>query len=223
MHKAHAQDDLIPIQATPDVGFRGDERPHDSPRSGDKGVRCPKPGFSSSTNASSIAPFDEARRGRLRGSLCRAIVGMGDGPGDDATVGGDNCSRPTSRVSPSAMVFVVRRPNDLHLRRQAKRPAARSRHRDRRASPSALRQSSNQMVTICPSEVPVIILVPPINGGLQTNASNPPLSMKTSGNSSGQWNAQRSPPSAVDLPASSSNCSASKILEFVLDLGERLR
>ena len=36
-----------------------------------------------------------------------------------------------------------------------------------------------------------MIFWPPMNGGLQTKASNPPRSSNTSGNSSGQWKVGR--------------------------------
>ena len=61
---------------------------------------------------------------------------------------------------------------------------------------------------------------PPINGGLPTNASKPARSTKTSGNSSGQWNRPAIPAFRNRFFASSSNCSAGKILELVLDLSQ---
>ena len=60
-----------------------------------------------------------------------------------------------------------------------------------------------------------MIFCPPMNGGLQTNASNPARSMKTSGNSSGQWN-DSDPRLSQTLPRFSLQLFGGEILELVL-------
>ena len=111
-------------------------------------------------------------------------------------------SRPTCRVSPSAMVLTARspKPPSLRMRLHARKKKYATRSAEPRL-PSAMCETSQSR-----NAVPVIPLIrfPPKKGGLPTMASKPPRScVNTSGNSNGQWKGRR-----ADLSAGRSVVSA---------------